>query len=161
ADGAAMEPLHHGRPAIAGGRAVGGVLAVQRRFVRAAVLEVAGGGRDAEAVLRRVWRLPVGAVARDALRRGARHRTGVRARGVLRVPRVARLAPPPFAGSRPGPTDGGVRDRDARGDRVGGTRPGAAGRVRAALGRPLAAGQRGGRLLAPQVPRRPVLARLL
>ena len=50
---AAVEPVHHGGPAAARGRAVRGVLAVQRPVLRAAVLEVARGGRDAEAVPRR------------------------------------------------------------------------------------------------------------
>ncbi len=67
-------PVPHGRTSAAGRRAVGGVLALQRAVLRAAVLEVAGGRGDPEAVPRRARRVRAGAGARAAVRRRAAER---------------------------------------------------------------------------------------
>ena len=82
----ALESLHLGRPAVSRKRAVGRVLAVQHPSVRAAVLDLARGHRGVQAVLRGPWDLRAGETPRDAFRRRAAGRAGLRVRHVLHRP---------------------------------------------------------------------------
>ena len=124
----ALEPAHLGGPALPGQQPVGGLLAVQRPGLRAAVLELARRDRGHQAVRGRARRVRPGAPSRDALRRRSAHRARVRLRHVLHpAARVAadRRSGPCCPGCwslvdlvvrRPGPLPGGRAGRPGRAD---------------------------------------------
>ena len=80
----AVEPVYLRGAPVSGQRSGGDLLAVQRSGLRSPILALPRVHCRPQAVRRRVWRVPAGACARHALRRGAAQRPGVRVRDVLR-----------------------------------------------------------------------------